>query len=1070
MSLRRKLNSSEPRTSTIKDYSVDKENTSISNSTMMFDDSMISNVSSIKSKRRSSGGRRVTADAADIQLLIYELANESASNNQSINSDLELSNLFDRSDLSRQTGQKEKRRHSSRIQSLSFDSTSEDQPNIRRVTAAPMDIHAIMEELTDNDISHTDKTSAVNRRETADFAHVQHLMNFMDDDMDSVKRRESVDTLDLINTIGNLISSGDATNTSNSSIMSNLERSQGEDEDIPDRRITIDPLEVNALISELDESSDLDDTRTGISFDSVDTMDLIGSVDFLIGAKTDNLSKKSYDSDVEQISVRSVEPHLVPVSPRRARRFSIQSPTATINSAVIADVDFNSAQKQMMKSKHMPVSSALKSCMSGRKSAVKRVVNFGSPNAMEFVKDAAASSFTPLTKDRAKMLFLMEQATVVEEAEDQLTAENSRILDEWDRLSNASGYDSDEDKLSVHSSPKNSPKRRRRSSKLQKNLRMPDINCTEDADDSMSVDNSHTMTLPSSLLALMQETEELLIIPSKAGAKAIVPNDILDVSFASEHTQELEIDLHSLIRSVAVVAAVNKSLPIDSPGLADCNKSWIDMSMSHVSKSPASSVNRSLGPLLGLEHNQEPSINDSTDASSNHFNYDLSFSREEVPISSRNDSIQSPLLSSESSNCFERLNEDIEQFQDLVDVVHDDRCSPPAMNIKPSPDRADMIWPSHGLNHIPAVLETEEEVSPVYVSLVQVEDTAISNPSIDRMLDRLQKLNAGARTNSMLQSGTPSVANSRMSLDIRRQTVATSFIQHQETAKKAKKFKRMTAAPETIAEVVSETMPEIFSESEEASATEPGVVVSFLPMHTELLAAASVEQDATLSMADRLCPILSEIEQLKIKLDDMRRTKASKDVKTYLPVRDKYLEPELEIVTEFIVENDESTEPSIEKNDTAVPYSSKDVPSIDESQDYTPAKVLEDVNLTIDIINRLSYCRLRTYKTNEVIIEVAVSQAFSVVINFGIAIDHMSLSDRRAITTVHLDVERKSCIGVNQEEAGLAAAFFTYIMCDVEMQGPLNPRSLDACRDTNTTSKKGSSTQIYISLEFFIDV
>lgn len=106
-----------------------------------------------------------------------------------------------------------------------------------------------------------------------------------------------------------------------------------------------------------------------------------------------------------------------------------------------------------------PPGSALKSCLSTRKqrpvgmrfdldtsitaSAMKRNVIFGSPQACEFNKTSPTTNFTPLHHDTAKSLFSMAAAGEISEGEDSpvdpVTEENDRILEEWDRLSNASG-------------------------------------------------------------------------------------------------------------------------------------------------------------------------------------------------------------------------------------------------------------------------------------------------------------------------------------------------------------------------------------------------------------------------------------------------------------------------------------------------------------------------------------------------------------------------------------------------------------------------------------------------------
>ena len=109
----------------------------------------------------------------------------------------------------------------------------------------------------------------------------------------------------------------------------------------------------------------------------------------------------------------------------------------------------------------------LKSCLSSRKkprparlsvsaSAKKRGVVFGSPQAAEFHKTSPVTSFTPMREQDAKSLFSMagKSAQDDEVDNDEQTVENSRILDEWDRLTNTSmdGSGSDEDSSSPEGS------------------------------------------------------------------------------------------------------------------------------------------------------------------------------------------------------------------------------------------------------------------------------------------------------------------------------------------------------------------------------------------------------------------------------------------------------------------------------------------------------------------------------------------------------------------------------------------------------------------------------------------
>ena len=102
----------------------------------------------------------------------------------------------------------------------------------------------------------------------------------------------------------------------------------------------------------------------------------------------------------------------------------------------------------------------LKSCLSSRKkprenssklsvmsvSAKKRGVVFGSPQAAEFHKSSPVTNFTPMHENDVKTRFSMAgNGTANESDDDELTNENSRILDQWDRLANDNNDGSDEE-------------------------------------------------------------------------------------------------------------------------------------------------------------------------------------------------------------------------------------------------------------------------------------------------------------------------------------------------------------------------------------------------------------------------------------------------------------------------------------------------------------------------------------------------------------------------------------------------------------------------------------------------
>jgi hypothetical protein len=78
-----------------------------------------------------------------------------------------------------------------------------------------------------------------------------------------------------------------------------------------------------------------------------------------------------------------------------------------------------------------------------------KFVVFGSPKAAEFDKEMPTNALTPMDKSEAKARFSMTGSripTPVDDDDDELTEQNSEILEQWDRLTNdGSGSDSDND-------------------------------------------------------------------------------------------------------------------------------------------------------------------------------------------------------------------------------------------------------------------------------------------------------------------------------------------------------------------------------------------------------------------------------------------------------------------------------------------------------------------------------------------------------------------------------------------------------------------------------------------------
>ena len=258
----------------------------------------------------------------------------------------------------------------------------------RRVTANSFDIQMALDDLEEDDR---------NRRTTADSSMLRTFKECLDES-DARENRlsvESVDTYKLIDTISGIIHATGEDHTEVSALEDSVELPEG-------RRETVGSTDMNSLSRALEDADD----HTVHSYGSVDTMQLIES----IGEVVQRMVSESPGVDGLQREPSGVSHR----SPRRSRRLSIKSPTATINNSVVADTEYSSAQRELIKSSHGPLS-ILKSCLSSKKGlkpllSVKKVV-FGSPSAMTFKKDSPAGKFTPVSREKAKSLFEKEETT-----------------------------------------------------------------------------------------------------------------------------------------------------------------------------------------------------------------------------------------------------------------------------------------------------------------------------------------------------------------------------------------------------------------------------------------------------------------------------------------------------------------------------------------------------------------------------------------------------------------------------------------------------------------------------------
>ena len=928
----------------------------------------------------------------------------------------------------------------------------------RRVTANSFDIQVAMRDIASEDMD---------RRVTVDASMLRSFERNLT--KESASRRESlesVDTLQLINSITDALNCEER----NSSTISELEDSVQHF----DRRETAD---FGDLASSLEE----DDDQTVRSHATVDTMELIHSVDEVVHRIED---RGLMDTGMpDKYGKEETENSTVHRSPRRSRRLSIKSPTATINSSVVADTEYNSEQKELMKSFHAPVS-VLKSCLSSKKSykpspSIKKVV-FGSPSAVTFKKNSPAGKFTPLSKEKAKSLFHREDLDVIEEKADPITEENSRILEEWDRLSNISSYSSEEE------TPSKSPRHKRRSSRLQRPLSR-----NEPTEIPYSINDSpgsHTVSLPETLTDLLRESEALVPLEKPL-------DDRVDIS-GTDHTHELEADLQSLIRTVAIPSASHQSEG-ESPGLDECNKSWVDLSVRDASNS---SSDKSLGPLIGLhEHHPIEYASDQSNSSSGRFTYEIEISRveschtldnldnsknQEAPSSRIRRQIggeidlrtvaTSPILNGSDNKAENDCSSSLDQETPFIDcVAHSKVDSVGSGRKSASPQFA-------GLNLSSPTsaqeLSVKFPVSPLARSPTQVrQEKSDSDEKVSEtvvyMLNRLKRLNTDARINTVLQSTTPSMKRSRIAMEIGQSTSRNSAM-HFKRVRGTFPADQKRIAPMPPVQKSPLVNGSSSTEEHAISSVRQSPLADGSPSTEEHAVKASHDEQKTFTIEpiapsgisanddrakdssgadnkgttekqNNLFPILQEIELLKTRIDEIRRQKLAKrpgyglneEVKTH-GIGD------CNLVT---LETEKEGHSSSTMDACNAICASEGVNAMVDALKIIDKSVsIDDINLLIDIVNRLTYCKVRKFKPSVIEIEVVLCNSYRIVLEFTLSFDN-AFSTERKISSIHIDIFEKVGEGQINEFAKL---YFAKILRSDELSAPLSNMYLDALRNT----------------------
>eukprot|EP00602_Paraphysomonas_sp_CaronLab_P007566 CAMPEP_0185021994 /NCGR_PEP_ID=MMETSP1103-20130426/4696_1 /TAXON_ID=36769 /ORGANISM="Paraphysomonas bandaiensis, Strain Caron Lab Isolate" /LENGTH=1963 /DNA_ID=CAMNT_0027553841 /DNA_START=9 /DNA_END=5900 /DNA_ORIENTATION=+ len=455
----------------------------------------------------------------------------------------------------------------------------------RRMTADSSDIEAMMREL---EAEHaTSRYSESGRREES--------FQSPDDsnDIRGPGSRESVDTIVLMRSVDALLGEhgsnkectdspvssvqdslrGDAlVDTDDSCIESPYTKNHTDDSDIVRDDETVNTVELLADVQDIVR-------RTGIESDVSTDEKESDSFNMETSALSDEdntiSTMGSLRSFLESPNTKNLPPPGSTPATKKLRRASSGSDTLQ---SIPSYPSYNSPEGENAlaavptEGNSMPAPIGLRSCLSSRKkprasvsvaSVSKRNVMFGSPQAVEFNKTSPTTSFTPMRQNDVKTRFSMAGSLpAADEVHDEATDENSRILEEWDRLTNASeGSDEEVEESSKRrssislSTPPRTKKSRRKSVSStpvssRKNKRLQRRR--------KSMTHSETYNPDDDLPSFNSADDSALDVSVMSTCSS---NHNLDDSTIS-HTQNLPGNLHELLDEKDIVGAYAK---VESP-------------------------------------------------------------------------------------------------------------------------------------------------------------------------------------------------------------------------------------------------------------------------------------------------------------------------------------------------------------------------------------------------------------------------------------------------------------------------------------------------------------------------
>lgn len=601
----------------------------------------------------------------------------------------------------------------------------------------------------------------------------------------------------------------------------------------PNRRQTIDAEDLASIMNGLDDSmasnasmgtiallEDVEqclqedvsmDGTLDVSVGSPGTVDLLHDVMHALDEDDTRNRRKSTLSDISVLSEGSDvfldEPSFQQSNKKRSA-LSMRSPLRMNKKPLV----IASPEQQV----HAPVMppSALKSCMSARKTRpdLNRSVAFGSPEVAEFRKTSPITSYTPLGREEAKQMFLIpsDDLTASTVEEDEITDDNERVLEEWDRLTNTSETGSPEQEqeqeqewdelfheqesegcVSMDSIAGDKRKTRRRRSKIQ-----PVLDISEDGrlgeHEVSSIFESEEVTctvdLPANLLDLVNEVQQ-------GARQQPMALDASTMSLsAMDHTEELEVDLATLVERVTARHTFDASMESGSSGspmAISANSSRDDsglMLSQRLSMIPGTvsfmsdDSDQALPNLLNMTCQDIQAMESRLAVpSAEEVHEEVEGEQEEEGEYDMASELQIFMMSPKARTPAAAEEEEVEEMPSAIDSTHSSLDD-------------DHLADLHSMSFIQAKRKLLLAPStPRNAFVPPPVDTSSSAVLVD-LSARIKGLNAATRINALAQCATPGVPNTNMSrstqrmslhasklpapapaVDIRRQTLRTSF-------------------------------------------------------------------------------------------------------------------------------------------------------------------------------------------------------------------------------------------------------------------------------------------------------